>query len=55
MDIVEYAEKLCGRQLFEWEKRLLKELSIKPRDTRLYMIIGRRGDMCICNGPVSKK
>lgn len=55
MDIAEYAEKLIGRKLYEFEKRIVKDLAIRPRDSRLYMIIGRRGGICVCNGPKTER
>lgn len=35
MDIVEYAEKICGRQLPEWQKEFLRKWAENP-DVKLH-------------------
>lgn len=37
MDIVEYAEKILGLELLEYQKKLLKEISEMPKDAVLTM------------------
>ena len=42
MDIVEYAEKVFGIELLEYQKILLRKLSLLPKDSRLiYGVDGR--------------
>lgn len=42
MDIVEFVEKVCGVQLLEYQKQLVKKLASIPKDERRFMY-GRRG------------
>lgn len=42
MDIVEYAEKICGRELHAWQRELLRRVDSLPRDHKLVYCLGRR-------------
>ena len=35
MNIIEFAEKICGRELPTWQKELLKRIDSLPRDCQL--------------------
>lgn len=41
MDIIEYAEKVCGRELMEYEKRMLRVYSKLPKSA--VVVMTRRG------------
>lgn len=43
MDIIEYAEKICGYELPSWQKELLRRVDSLPQDHKLvYCLVQRR-------------
>lgn len=42
MDIIEFAEKVCGCKLMIWQKELLRYIDSLPRDCKLVYCLGRR-------------
>lgn len=42
MDIVEFAEKVCGCELTSWQKELLRQFDSLPRNCKLVYCLGRR-------------
>lgn len=42
MDIIEFAEKVCGCNLVAWQKELLKRIDSLPKDYKLVYCLGRR-------------
>lgn len=43
MDIIEFAEKVCGIELLPYQKEFLKKLESLPRDQKLICLPGRHG------------
>ena len=43
MDIVEFAEKFCGVELFECQKELLRRIDELRHEGKIYFLHGRRG------------
>lgn len=43
MDIVEFAEKFCGVELFEYQKELLRRIDELRHEGKIYFLHGRRG------------
>lgn len=41
MDIVEFAEQICGAKLYEWQKEYLRILEKLPRGTKI--VVGPKG------------
>lgn len=38
MDILEFAEKVIGVELYEWQKKILKELASIPPDRKVLIL-----------------
>lgn len=45
MDIVEYVEKVCGLELFECQKEMLRNFSKLPKDS--VIVMGRHGPIIL--------
>lgn len=45
MDIVEFVEKICGIQLFEYQKEMLRKFSKFPEDS--VIVMGRHGPIIL--------
>ena len=43
MDIVEFAENICGVKLFEYQKEFLRKMNELRSDGKIYLLLGRRG------------
>ena len=54
MDIIEYAEKVCGCELTSWQKELLRQVDSLPRDHRLVYCLGQRRWMITKESELSK-
>lgn len=54
MDIIEFAEKVCGCKLMSWQKELLKRVDDLPRDYKLVYCLGRRRWAIVKESELSK-
>lgn len=45
MDIVEYVERICGIELFECQKEMLRAFSKMPKDA--VIVMGRHGPIIL--------
>lgn len=43
MDVIEFAEKFCGAELFEWQKDFIRKLEKLGPDINIRIVTGRRG------------
>ena len=54
MDIIEFAEKICGYELPSWQKELLRRVDSLPRDCKLVYCLGRRRWAIVKESELSK-
>ena len=50
MDIIEFAEKVCGIKLLEYQKQLLREFVNLPPNERQNLVYGRKGTIRVMPG-----
>lgn len=43
MDIVEFAENICGVELYDYQKEFLRKMDALRHDGKIYFLHGRRG------------
>ena len=55
MDIIEFAEKVCGVKLLEYQKQLLREFVKLPPNERPNIVYGRKGTIRVMPGRLQGK
>lgn len=55
MDIVEFAEKICGAELYEWQKLYLKKLYELQSKGDVRIVMGPRNRVYIYLDPKTQK
>lgn len=43
MDIVEFAENVCGMKLYDWQKEYIRKLYELSRDGKIHIVMGKGG------------
>ena len=51
MDIVEYAEYVCGAKLYEWQKEYLRNLERMRHKGDIRIVMNRRGRIFVYMNP----
>ena len=51
MDIVEYAEHVCGAKLYDWQKVYLRELELLRHQGDIRIVMNRRGRLFVYINP----
>lgn len=54
MDIIEYAERICGCELMSWQKELLRRVDSLPRDYKLVYCLARKSWVIAKESELSK-
>lgn len=55
VDIVEYAEKVIGVRLYDWQKKYLREIEKLPPQNNIRFVMDRGGRMYIYTIPTKKE